>query len=245
MSTAALPEETVPALSEGQRLLYSFTAPSQTMADLRRNTSWWVPWLLISIFSIGFTYTLDKKIGWAQVMETQIQNNPKAAEQMEKMPAEQREKMMNIQVTSARWISYATPLTMLLALAVIAGVLLGVFNFGFGAKLTFRQLMAVSAYSLLPGILNSVLIMIVMFSVQPDTFDIGNPVATNIGFFVPASMTFLKKMMGAFDLFTIWQIALMAIGVSQLSKVKKGAAFSAIFGLFLLIKLVGAAVSAF
>ena len=63
MSTsAALPEEPVPALSEGQRLLYTFTAPSKTMADLRRNASWWVPWLLVSIVSIAFCYTLDKKI---------------------------------------------------------------------------------------------------------------------------------------------------------------------------------------
>ena len=73
MSTPALPEKSAAALTESQRLLYTFTAPAKTMADLRRNASWWVPWLLVSIVSVAFTYTLDKKIGWAQAIETQIQ----------------------------------------------------------------------------------------------------------------------------------------------------------------------------
>jgi hypothetical protein len=241
MSTPALPEEIGPVLSEGQRLLYTFTAPSRTMADLRRSASWWVPWLLISIVSIAFAYTLDKKIGWAQVMETQIQSNPKASAQMDKMPADQRQKVLNIQVMSARIIGYAAPVTTLLALVVSAGVLLGVFNFGFGAKLHFRELLAVSAYSLLPGILNTLLIIVIMFFVESDSFDVKSPAATNAGYFVPASMPFTRGLLGAFDVFTIWQIALMAIGVSQLSKVKKGTAFVAIFGVFFVVKLVTAA----
>ena len=109
MSTAALPEDATPALSEAQRLLYTFTAPSRTMADLRRNASWWVPWLLISVVSMAFVYALDKRVGWGQVMETQVQANPKSAEKMDKMPPEQREKIMKIQETSARVIGYAAP----------------------------------------------------------------------------------------------------------------------------------------
>ena len=107
MSTPAAlpPEETTPALSEGQRVLYTFTAPLQTMADIRRNASWWVPWLLLSIFALGFAFTLDKRIGWEQVMENQLQSNPKAAEKMEKVPADQREKILKVQTSVARGIS--------------------------------------------------------------------------------------------------------------------------------------------
>lgn len=241
MSTPALPQEPEPTLSEGQRLLYTFTAPSQTMADLRRNASWWVPWLLISLVSVAFCVTLDKKIGWGQVMETQIQANPKSAEKMDKMAPEQREKVVKIQEMSARVMGYASPVTTLLMLVVVAGVLLGVFNFGFGAKLRFSELMGVASYAYLPTILNSLLIILLMFFVEPDAFDIKNPLATNLGYFVPVTMPFLKGILGAFDVFTLWQVLLMAIGVSQLSTVKKGPAFAAIFGLVLLVKLAGAA----
>lgn len=243
MSTPALPAESAPALSEGQRLLYTFTAPTRTMADLRRNASWWVPWLLVSILSIAFSYTVDKKIGWAQIMETQIQSNPKTAEKMEKLPADQREKIMKMQVTGARVFSYGFPVVTLVGLALIAIVLLGIFNFGFGAKLRFNDLMGVAAYSSLPSILNTLLTILVMFFVEADQFDIKSPLATSPGYFVPASMPFLKGVLGAFDVFTIWQLFLIAVGVSQLSKVKKVPAFITLFVLVLLFKVVTSALS--
>jgi hypothetical protein len=241
MSTPALPEESVPALTESQRLLYTFTAPSKTMADLRRNASWWVPWLLISIVSIGFAFTVDKKIGWAQVIETQIQANPKAAAQVEQLPPEQREKSLKTQAAVANVIGYAAPLMTLIALVVMAGVLMVMFNFGFGAKLRFGEMMGVAAYSLLPSILNTLLIITTMFFVTPDVFDVKNPIATSAGYFVPSTMPLLKTVLGALDVFTLWQVFLLAVGVSELSKVKKWTAFAAIFALFFLFKLAGAA----
>jgi hypothetical protein len=53
-------------------------------------------------------------------------------------------------------------------------------------------------------------------------------------------MPFLKGTLGAFDVFTIWQLFLIAVGVSQLSKVKKSTAFITLFILVLLFKMVGA-----
>jgi hypothetical protein len=242
MSAPALPEE-LPALSEGQRLLYTFTAPSRTMSDLRRNASWWVPWLLISIVSVAFVYAVDKKIGWGQVMETQVQSSPKSAEKMDSMPPAQREKVMKIQEASARYIGYASPVATLVMLVVVAGVLMGIFNFGFGAKLQFKEMMAVTAYSYLPSIVNSLLIIAIMFLVAPESFDIKNPIASSAGYFVPDTMPFAKGVLGAFDLFFLWQAFLMAVGISQLSKIKKGAAFGTIFGMVFLFKLAATALS--
>ncbi len=39
-------------LSEPARILNTFIAPSKTFTDLQRKSSWWAPWLLISIVSI-------------------------------------------------------------------------------------------------------------------------------------------------------------------------------------------------
>ena len=240
MSTPAMPVESAPALNEGQRLLYTFTAPSQTMQDLRRNAGWWVPWLILSIVSIAFSFTLEKRIGWEQIVENQIQKNPKAVEKMEKMPADQREKIVALQVNISKGFSYGAPVSLLIFACIVAGVLLGLFNFGFGAKLRFAELLAVTFYSWLIGLVNSILMIIVVWFVPPDQFDIQNPVATNLGYFVPATSAFLKGLLSAFDIITLWQIAVMAIGISMLSKVKKGPAFAAIFGLYFVLKLIGA-----
>lgn len=240
MSTPAMPVESEPALNEGQRLLYTFTTPSQTMQDLRRNASWWVPWLILSVLSLGFSFAVEKRIGWKQIVETQIQKNPKAAEKMEKVPADQRDKIMKVQVNITKGISYGIPVMLLVIAAVIAGVLLGMFNFGFGAKLRFAELMAVTFYSWLVGIVQTLLMLIVMFVVQPEQFDIQNAVATNLGYFVPPTSVFLRSLLSAFDIVTVWEIAIMAIGISVLSKIKKGTAFTAIFGLYFVVKLIGA-----
>ena len=242
MSTAA-PEPTLPALSEPQRLLCTFADPARTMADLRRNASWWVPWLLISIVSIAFAFTLDQRIGWGQVLETQLLSNPKAAQRIEAMPAAQQDKMERVQETTARIAGYASPLTVLLWLAVMAGLLMAVFNFGFGERISFRQMMAVSAYGSLPTIISSLLSILVLFFVSADTFDIKNPLASSVGYFVPNSMPFWKAALGAFDVFVLWQILLLAIGVSQLGKVKRLTAFATIFGLYFALKLIGAGIS--
>lgn len=243
MSTPALPEESAAALTESQRLLYTFTAPAKTMADLRRNASWWVPWLLVSIVSVGFAYTLDKKIGWAQAVESVIQSTPKAAEKLEKVTPEQRDNAMKVQETTERIKGYASPVTNLLMLAAMAWILLGIFNFGFGAKLRFGEMMAVTAYSFLPTIFGFLLTIVVMFCVEPDAFNLQNPVATNVGYFVPASAPFLKSLLEVFDVFTLWQVFLLTVGVSQLSKVGKWTAFATIFSLLFLIELAWAGFS--
>lgn len=233
---APLPPETAaPALSQGERLLYTFTAPSRTMADIRRSTSWWVPWLLISVFSIGFGVAVEKKIGWEQVRANQLESNPKMAEQMEKVPAEKRAQAEQFAIIGLRVTYYGFPLWMLLGFVINAGLMLLIFNFGFGTKLRFRDTLAVSVYSSLPGIVKSGLMILVVWLTVPDNFDINNPVATNPGYFIPASHMFLKVLLTSADIIVIWQMILMAIGVSRLSKVKVGTASAALLGCYFVI----------
>ena len=63
---------------------------------------------------------------------------------------------------------------------------------------------------MLPSILNTLLIITVMFFVAPETFDVKNPIASSVGYFVPNTMPFLKTLLGAFDVFTLWQVFLLA-----------------------------------
>ena len=41
-----------PGLSEPQRLINVFIAPRKTFEDLKRNPSWWVPWVIAAVFGI-------------------------------------------------------------------------------------------------------------------------------------------------------------------------------------------------
>src|SRR5580698_3101750 len=78
------------SLSEGARIIDTFIAPSKTFTDLRRNASWWGPWLLISIFALIFIYSMDKKIGFEQINRNEIAHSARA-DQFDKLPPDQQQ----------------------------------------------------------------------------------------------------------------------------------------------------------
>lgn len=79
MAAAPVPPAAVPAatpesapLSQGARLINTFIAPSKTFTDLNRSASWWAPWIVISILSLLFIYTMGRQIGFDQISRNQI-----------------------------------------------------------------------------------------------------------------------------------------------------------------------------
>src|ERR1700751_5735784 len=123
MATTAPPSQE-PALSEGQRLLDVFIGPSKTFTDLRRNASWWAPFLIILIVSVLFCYVVDQKVGFRKVSDNQLQLQPKTVERLDQMPADQREKTLARSASITKFVSYAVPVLALIFYAVFAAVLL-------------------------------------------------------------------------------------------------------------------------
>jgi len=241
----AQPSQPTP-LSEGQRLLDTFFAPRKVFTDLRNNASWWAPFIIIAIFSMLFVYVADQKVGFRKIAENQMRAQPKQADRMEQMPADQREKVMRQQVTWTRNISYAFPVIMLLWFAIVAGVLLATLKFGAGAEVRFKTLFALVIYTSLVGLLKTVLAIVSLVAgVASDGFTFQNPVATNPGYFLdPAASPVLYGFLTKIDVFTIWTLALAAIGITCISKVKTGTAFAIVFGWFAFLAVCGAGLTA-
>jgi len=239
------PQELAP-LSEGQRLIDVFFAPSKTFADLRRSASWWAPFLITAIVSLLFVYTVDQKVGFRKVAKNQIQSQPKQAERFENMPADQREKAMQTQVKATKIFSYCFFVFIPIWYALVSAVLLVTLKFGFSADVKFKTLFALTNYSGLVGLLKSVLAIVSLLAgVSSDGFTFQNPVATNPGYFVDrAAHPALASFLTSFDIFVIWTLVLAAIGITCISKVKKGTAFAVVFGWFGVVVLVGVAFAA-
>jgi hypothetical protein len=238
---AAAPAPLTPELSEPSRLINTFFAPSRTFSDLRRNASWWAPWLLISLASVGFVATLDRSIGFEQLSRTMIEKSSRA-QQLEQLPPDQKEKQLRATATMTKAFSYGTPVTLLIAFVVIAAVLMATFNFGTGAEIGFKNSLAIVTYASLPGVISAILgIASLLAGLNPEGFDIRNPVASNPAYFMdPGGNKFLYTMATALDVFVLWSIALMAIGYSANSKLKRSTAFAIVLGWYLLYKLIGA-----
>lgn len=230
---------TPPALSEPERIINTFIAPTKTFEDIRRNASWWAPFLLLVIVSYITVFAMQSRIGMEQMVENAMTKNPKAAARLEQMSPDQRDQAIQMQVKISKVFMYIVPVVTLIAALIIAGILLGTFNFGLGAQIKFANAMAIVMYSFLVTIISSAFMILMMFLVQPDSFDPNNPVMSNPAYLMDsAAHPFLYRIASAFDIFVIWMIFLMAIGFSTHSKVKRGTAFFTIFGWFIFWKLI-------
>ncbi len=242
---AQLSQESAP-LSEGQRLIDTFFAPSKTFTDLRRSASWWAPFLLIVIVSLLYTYVVDQKVGFRKVVDNMIQLQPKQADRLERMPVDQRVQVMQQQATITRMISYAIPVIALGIYAVFAAVLFATLKFAASADIKYKTLFALVVYTRLPELLRGLLaVLSILAGVSGDGFNLENPIAANPGYFIGTDgSTVLRALLTPLDVFSIWTLILIAIGITCISKVKRGTAFAVVFGWFAFVVLARVALAA-
>src|SRR5262245_38079868 len=126
------PEPAGPGLSQGQRLINMFFAPSKTFEDVKRKPSWWVPWLVTGIFTIVFGVVAVQKLDIERFIEQQIEKSPSAQRRMEQVPPERRAQIISAQATGTKVVFYVFPVVSLIGGLIIAAILMGVFNFILG-----------------------------------------------------------------------------------------------------------------
>ena len=236
-----------PGLSQWERVICSFTAPSRTFTDIKRNTSWWLPFLLTAIFGYALFAAVQIKVTWPQVAENSVKLNAKQAEQLDKLPPEQRAANMKISALVTQGIFAGLPILGILITAVTSGVLLATINFGFGGKAKFWEVFSVSWYAALPGLIKFFLGTIALFAgLSPESFNLNNFAGTNLGYYLSPGETpkALLALASAIDPITIWSLVLTAIGISIVAGTKRSAGYIAVFGWWILTVLVGVGAAA-
>jgi hypothetical protein len=134
---------------------------------------------------------------------------------------------------------------LLIIFAIYSGILLGTFNFGLGARMTYGQVFAVSFYASLPYLLISLLtILTVCFGGNAEGFDLKNPVGTNPAYYLPDAAPWLKALLTQFDVVKLWSLALTVLGLKIVSKRSIGQAAAAVIGWWLLLVLISVAATA-
>lgn len=234
-----------PGLSQMERVVDTFIAPSKTFTDILRNTSWWLPFLLLVLVTLGATYTVEKQVGWQRVTENQIHESPKQEEALATLTPEQRASRIQVSATVTRYISYGSFVLFLVFVAIFALIYWASFNFGLGAKTTFGQMFAVCMYASLPKLLIGLLaILTLMFGNSADSYNLRNPVGTNPAYFMPDSGPVLKAALAFFDVIGIWQLVLLIIGMAIVAKVSTGKAAAVVVGWWVLGLLLSVGIAA-
>jgi len=234
-----------PGLSQMERVVDTFVAPTKTFKDILRSTSWWLPFLLLVLVTLGTTVVVEKQVGWGRVAENQLHQNPKQEEAMANLTPEQRASRMQVTANVWRYLSYCSFAFILVFVAIFALIYWASFNFGLGAKTTFGQMFAVCMYASLPRLLIGLLsIVMLLFGNSADSYDARNPVGTNLAYFLPDSGPALKAALGFFDVIGLWQLALLVIGTAIVAKVSTGKAAAVVVGWWVIGLLVSVGIAA-
>jgi hypothetical protein len=206
-----------PAVSPEKRnvlsvLLDIFFDPKAAFREIVARPNWWFPLLLSLVFALTFSYLLSTHIGW----DTLMRKVAETSDQMQSMPKEQREATIAMQVKFAGIFAYVGPLVFVpVGAAVIAAVLMFIFNNLFGGEVKFKQSFGIVAWSWVPTLLGTIVSIILLFVKSPEDIDINNPVPFNIGYYLSDKVPhWLMSLGSSVDLFSIWTAALLAAGFS-------------------------------
>ena len=237
----AQPESSTKPLNEIERIVGTFAAPTKTATDILRSAAWWAPFLILILVSVSFSFTVQKKVGWATVYDNTISQNPKVKEMLQNLTPEQQAVAREKGIARQPYSAYGAPILALIFTAIFALLVWPTINFGFGGTAKYSRVFAVFMYGNLIGYAARFLLAIIalLVGLAPDSFNFNNPVGTNVGYYLAGSGAplWLTTMGTFFDVFGIWSLIFCVIGCAMVGRVKRSSAAIAVFGWWLLFML--------
>ena len=163
------------------------------------------------------------------------------------MTPEQRQRAITVGARLYQYLGYGgSAVGTLIYVFIVAVILLFIFDTIMSAGVGLKRMMAIVAYGFLPLLIQTALSMVVLFLKDPEEFNLQNPLMFNVGAFLsPETPAALRAVGSSIDLFSLWIMVLLAIGVSAAArKISFGKALAGIgvpWVLFVILKSMAAA----
>jgi hypothetical protein len=240
--TAAAVPEAPQSMNAFARVIGAIFSPRATFQDIARKPGWLLPVLILIIANIAVVSVFTQRVGWRAFIEKQDMQSRRAQQQMAQLTPEKKEQMIETQVKVAPIFGYVfgiigTPI----AILIVAAIFMGIFNATASAGIDFKTSFGVVTHAYLPLVFIGLLGVVVMYLKPPDTVNIQNLVASNVGALLSNSAPqWLQTLGGALDVFSFWVIGLMAFGysVARPKKLKMGTALTWVIGVWVVFVLV-------
>jgi hypothetical protein len=128
-----------------------------------------------------------------------------------------------------------TVLTFPIVVTIEAGILYVLFTFGTGGTATFRQVMAVVAHTAVIGVLGLAFTVAMQFVQGTISTTASSP--ANLGALLPMlpEEGFLSHFLGLIDIFRVWALTVMAIGLGVVYHKKTGMIAGILFSIYAVI----------
>ena len=221
------------AISPVGRILGMFFSPKKTFEDIVRAPSWLAPLALIVALALVGVVALNSHFDWRGYITQQMEKSPSTAN----LSAADKQQRIEGGVKFAPIMAYAfgipAPIVMLL---VVALVLWGIYNLMSGAGVNFAQSFGIVTHAFVPiSIIGTFLFLLVLFLKPVGSFDLDNPVATNLAVLLPdEAAKWLVNLCKNIDLLELWKLLLLGMGFAAVNpkKLKGGKSYTIVFGAF-------------
>ncbi|HEY3043149.1 MAG TPA: YIP1 family protein [Vicinamibacterales bacterium] len=201
-----------PARGLAVRVFGVLTSPRATYADIAARPRWLGALIVVLVMTIvPSSWLLSTEVGQRAVIDQQLQTLEAFGRTVNDQQLQQMERMAPYSVYFA---AAGQIISLPLVSLVIAGIAFAIFNGALGANATFRQVFAVVAFS---GV---VMGLRALFSTPLNYARESLSSPTSLTAVLPffEDNTFAARLLGSIDLFLIWWIVSLAIGLGVLYK---------------------------
>jgi hypothetical protein len=211
---AILPPSAAPRgpLGLPARLIGVLTAPRATYADVAARPTWLGVFLVVLAASLASTlWILSTEVGRQAVVDQQLQT----LEAFGRTVSDEEYQRMQRMAPYSGYLVAATQIVGLpVTVTVVAGMAFGIFNGVLGDNAAFRQVFAVVVSSSVVSALRALFSTPLNYARE----SLSNP--TTLAAVLPLfdNETFGGRLLGSLDLFLIWWVLNLAIGLSVLYK---------------------------
>lgn len=225
----------VQELNAFQKVVGVIVSPGKTFASIALNPNWIVPVLIFMLMSLVFSFAASDIIK-KEALKQQV-------EKMEEQGMDQ-EQIDQAVATTEKFMKYGTYFSSvvfpLILILIIAGVFLFVGNVALGGSATYKKVLAVTAYSSLVMVVGSIITLPIVL--VKDSIQVSFSLATL--FFAETGKSFVYHFLAKIEVFTIWWMAVYAIGLAAIYKMKTQKMATAVVTVYIIYAVVASAITA-
>jgi hypothetical protein len=234
--TAATTEPTLAPKNLLSRLVGVVVSPADTFKSIVAHPKWLGAVLTVAILIGGGQFAfLSTEVGRQASLDQQIQTMENFGVKI----TPEMQQGMEAGLSRGTYITVVAILVMSFVMtAILAGIGYGVFTGLMGGAGTFKQVMAVVAHAGAVSLLGQI------FTIPLNYVRESMSSATNLSVFLPFldEGSVLARFFGMIDIFIIWWLVVLAIGLGILYRRKTGPIFASLAGVYVVIAAVAAVV---
>ena len=212
------------------------TSPRDTFAAVVANPKWLGMMIATTLIIALFTaLPMTTEAGKQATIDQQVKS-------MKSMGFDVNDQVYDRMEQGASRLPYTTAISVIVIspifALIVAGILFAVFNAGLGGEASFKQVFAMLAHA---GVISA---LSAVFSGVINYFRAGVSSATNLGALLPMlpEQSFIGNLFGAIDIFLIWYVVVLAIGLAVLYRRRTQPIAISLLGVYAVIALIIAVV---